>query len=557
MKHLKYFITGLLIMFGVGQAVSQETAVPQRGEIRDTEFIIRKDRVLSLPGQSRVFESSPTLPPVANAIEYNYEVKSFAATLAPVNLEFKPYQKSFTAAQGDEMQTLIKVGFGNYSSPLIQADFHTPSVEDYSFGARFRHQGFYTGPVDGANSAEDHTAFLLNGSYYKEDFELFGKLGYERDMYHFYGYTPDPETDILQDSVRQVFGTLKAMAGIRRTDKTEPFDYGANIALRLFNDSFEARESEALVRANAGFRANDFLKGGINSFISLTTPVDVNYEDISRNYFKLHPYVQYTKDAFLIKVGANVIQENDIVPNKSKDFHIYPVLGLSYQVVPELGIYGNYKGDVIRNTYYNFVRENPFLGPSEDLKNTLVNLQLDAGISGKVNEQAFYKIGFKYGDYTNMHFYGNNETDSTRFQLIYDNNSTVLEYHASLDYSFDDWYQLDASAHFYQYTLDEIDAAWHRPEWEVKLNNTFIPNERWLIHANIMAMGGINVLNLASGNRMILSTIVDLHIGADYAVTDRLSVFATGNNLLNQDYQRFNYYPVRGIQVTGGLGFKF
>jgi len=557
MKPIKYLLTGLMVITGISQGISQETPQPQRGEIRDTEFIIRKDRVLSLPRQSRVFEKSPALPPVSSSINYNYQVKKFAATLAPVNLKFEPYEKAFPKLESDQTQAIVKLGYGNYSSPLIQADYHNLTNDDNTYGAHFKHQGFYTGPVDGKNSAEDHTAFLLNGSLYRDDFEVFGKVGYERDMHHFYGYTPDPENVVLQDSIRQVFGTLKAMAGIRRVDRTEPFDYEANVALRLFNDRFDAKESEVVIRANAGFRANDFLKGGINTLLAFTSPSDIYYDDIERNYFKLQPYVQYAKDAFKIKVGANVIQENDIVPNKAKEFHIYPILNMSYYVVPELGIYGTYEGDVVRNTYYNFIRENPFLGPSDNLKNTIQNFQIDAGILGKANDQANYKVGIKYGDFTNMHFYGNNEMDSTRFQLIYDDNTKVIEYHASLDYVFDDWYQLDASAHFYQYTLDEIEAAWHRPEWEAKLNNTFTPDEKWLIHANLNAMGGIEALNLASTNQRKLGTIVDLQIGADYAITNRISAFVYGNNLLNQKYQRFNNYPVRAIQLIGGVSFKF
>ncbi|WP_339905364.1 TonB-dependent receptor [uncultured Cyclobacterium sp.] len=557
MRNLKHFITGLLVISGVFQGFSQETAGPQRGEIRDTEFIIRKDRVLSLPTQPRVFEKRPALPQVTTSINYTYQVKNFGATLAPVDLNFQPYQKSFPRPESDQTQALVKFGYGNYSSPLIQADYHSLDNEDYTYGAHFKHQGFYTGPVDGINSAEDHTDLLLNGSFYRDDFEIFGRLGYERDMHHFYGYTPDPETAIMQDSIRQVFGTFKVMAGLRRVDKTEPFDYEANLALRLFNDRYEAKETEVLIRANAGFRANDFLKGGINSLLAFTSPQDIYYEDIKRNYFKLQPYVQYAKESFKIKVGANVVQENDIVPNKTGDFHIFPILKMSYFVVPELGIYGAYEGDVIRNTYYDFIQENPFLGPSENLKNTIQNFQIDAGITGKANDQVNYKIGFKYGDFTNMHFYGNNEMDSTRFQLIYDNNSKVLEYHASLDFNFDDWYQLDASAHYYHYTLDEISFAWQRPEWEVKLNNTFTPDDKWLVHANVNAMGGINAINLVSDNQRILGTLVDLQIGADYAITKRFSAFAYGNNLLNQKYQRFSNYPVRGIQLIGGLSFKF
>jgi len=539
------------------QSNGQEGQEPDRGEIRDTEFIIRKDRVLSLPRQSRVFEKSPTLPPVAASTNYSYQVKNFFVPLEPVVLETQPYQKPFPLPAYDQTLGSAKLGFGNYSSPLIRLDIHNLPDPDKSYGLHLRHQGFYTGPVDGENSAEDHTEIGLSGSLYKDVVEIYGNLDFQRDMYHFYGYTPDPEIAIPSDSIKQVFNTIKTVVGIKRIDRSEPFDYGASFSLRLFNDRYEARESEALVKVRALFRANENLIGGINSQLAFTSPTDVNYEAINRNYFKLHPYAQYNKDGFHVEIGANVIHENDIVPNKLKEFYVFPSIFLSYHVMPSIGLYAEYKGDVIRNTYYDFVQENPFLGPSDQLRNTVQNYRIDAGISGKANDEANYKAGFRYGDYTNMHFFGNNASDSTRFQLIYDNNTRVMEYHAALDYKFDQYYQLQASAHYFQYTLDEINTAWHRPEWELHLNNTFTPDEQWTLHANLNALGGIQAINLAADSQRKLDPLLDLHLSVDYAITDRFSAFLQGNNLLNQSYERFNYYPVRSIQVIGGIGFKF
>lgn len=559
MKQLiQLIVSGVLLAVVVVVPVqSQDTGEPERGEIRDTEFIIRKDRVLSLPKQSRVFEKSPALPPVSTSTDYTYQVNDYFFPLAPVALETQPYQKPFPKPETDQTMGIAKLGFGNYSAPFFQLNLFPQPYEEAGYGLHLKHEGFYTGPVDGQNSAEDHTDIFLNGSLYKDIVEIFGKLGYQRDMYHFYGYTPQPENTVLADTIQQVFNTIHTQIGLKRIEKAEPFNYSASLSLRLFNDRYEAQESEALVKAAAGFRANDNLNGGIETELAFTSPSDVNYEAINRNYFKLHPYVQYRQEGLDIKLGANVIHENDIVPNKLKEFYVLPVASVSYQLMPEFGIYGIYEGDVKRNTYYGFIRENPFLGPSEQLRNTIQNFEVDAGISGNANDLFNYRLGLKYGDFTNMHFYGNNAMDSTRFQLIYDNNTKVLEYHGNLNYSFDEIYQMDASLHFYQYTLDEIEVAWHRPEWEVRINNSFTPNERWTLNANLHALGGINAINLASDTERDLDPLLDLHIHANYAFSGRFSAFLKGNNLLNQPYERFNYYPVRTIQVIGGVGFKF
>jgi len=538
-----------------GKAIAQDT--PDRGEIRDTEFIIRKDRVLTLPQQPRIFERPPALPPVSSKESYVYEVKNFFLDLQPVALDIQPYAKAFPKQDTDRYRSFVRAGFGNYLSPLAEAHVTSLNSDEFVYGLKLKHQGFYEGPVDGANSAEDHTNINLNGSLFRDFLEVYGDVGYARDRYNFYGYSANPVLESTPFDLEQVFNTIKFKAGVRKIDQLDVFSYDGSIGLRIFNDSYLAREHEATINASVGFRANDHLSGGISAALFFTSPSDLLYTDINRNYFKLQPFASYNKDGLNVKLGANVIQENDVVPNKNSDFNLFPLASISYQINPAFGAYASYEGDVIRNTYYGFVMENPFLGPSEQLRNTIQNFEIDAGITGTVNGEINYKFGVKYGNFTNMHFYGNNERDSTRFQLIYDTSSRVVNYHLSTDWNYEGWYQLEASANYYQYTLTDFSSPWHRPEWELSLNNTLKPASKWLVHINATLMGGIPVINLESDTTDTLSALADLHAKVDYSVSSRLSVFAIGNNLLNQSYQRFWNYPVRGIQGIVGVSYKF
>src|SRR5690606_19730068 len=193
-----------------------------------------------------------------------------------------------------------------------------------------------------------------------------------------------------------------------------------------------AREHEVGVKALVGLGPIEGkFRGGIEAQAFISSPSDSTYSDINRQFLKLHPYVGYTQDNFRIKAGINMVIENDVIPNKSSDFYIFPSLSASYHVSESFGLYATFEGDVLRKTYFDFATENPFLGPSDHLRNTIKKFQLDAGVMGAVNDAVSYKTGIKFGDFGNMHFFGNHERDSTRFQLIYDD-SKVLNYHASL-----------------------------------------------------------------------------------------------------------------------------
>jgi len=55
----------------------------------------------------------------------------------------------------------------------------------------------------------------------------------------------------------------------------------------------------------------------------------------------------------------------------------------------------------------------------------------------------------------------------------------------------------------------------------------------------------------------ILDGFIDLNAGVDYTLTKQFTAFLSLTNILNKDYQRYYNYPVNGIQVMGGIMYKF
>lgn len=534
-----------------------ETFAQQRGEVQDQEFVIRKDRVLTVPVQPRNFERIPVLPTPKSTANFNYLVKPFFFTLPPLEIAPEASQKQFPRNREELFPGFVRLGYGNYSSPLVEARYNLWEDGDYNIGAKVKHEGFYTGPIGGENSAETHTLVGLDGTLFKDYFELYGHVDYSRDMYNFYGY--DPQNILLENYVtpQNIFNTFKIKAGISNLEKMSDLNYDANLNVRLFGDSFMAVENEIGINGKVDFWFNEKLRAAVDANLSLTKPSDEFYRDINRNYFRLNPFVEYRKEGLGIKAGANIVFENDLTINKKSDFHVYPDLQASYMLDDAFGIYAGFEGDVLRKTYYDFVMENQFLGPSDQLLNTIQNFVAKVGVKGTVNGELTYEAGVNVGKFANMHFFNVSPTDSLKFNLVYDSDTRLINYTAKVGWDYQDWYKLNASVNYYQYTLNDLAAAFHRPEWELNLGNTFKPLDKLLIHANLNAMGGIVAFNRGLDTTKVLPTIFDLQLKIDYKITDQFSVFAVGNNLLNQRNQRFLNYPVRGIQGIGGLTFKF
>ncbi|MCL6258810.1 TonB-dependent receptor [Aquiflexum sp. TKW24L] len=529
----------------------------QKGEVKDQEFIIRKDRVLTLPVQPRRFDRAPALPSAKGSSSFQYDVKQYFLTLPPIGIKAEAAQKNFPRLVEELYPGFVRAGYGNYGSPLLEGRYNIWENNNYNLGAKFRHQSFSKGPVGEEASSESFSNFGLDGTYFMDVFQVYGGLKYDRHKFNFYGF--DPENLNLVDYLpsQNIFNTFQLFGGIQDIDKMEGLNYNARLGIRAFNDNFLASENEVAITANSSYWYNDNLNGTIDFDISLTSPKDEFYGDINRNYFKTKPNISYRDEALKISVGVNIVFENDVTLNKKSDFHVLPALAGEYMLSKEFGIYGAFEGDVLRKTYYDFVMENQFLGPSSQLLNTIQNFKTGAGIKGTVLDGLTYEAGFNVGKYRNMHFFANSASDSLTFNLLFDENTRVLNYRAKVGWEYEEWYKMSLTADYFHYTLSSLGAAYHRPEWEFTLNNQFTPAEKWLVYVNAHLMGGIVGFNQQSDLLVVLPAILDLQLKADYQITERISAFVIGNNLLNRNNQRFLNYPVRGIQGIVGATIKF
>lgn len=542
-----------------------------RGEVTDQEFIIRKDRVLTVPVQPRVYEKLPVLPQPKGLDDFNFTVNRYPLTLQPLVLETTPIQKPFRAPQLELYPGFLRIGYGNFASPLLEARYMATEVDQVNYSLNLGHQSFGKGPVQGEQSAESHTSLGGDVSYFTDLFEVFGGLDWNQDKYSFYGVDPINFENPDFETSDNVLNAVRVKAGIRDIEKVGPFSYEGQISFRNFKDSYMAKENEIGVSATGKFRPNEDWKGEVGISYFSTNPEDLGYSK-TRTYFAIRPEVSYKLGEFRLSAGLNLVSENDSIADKASDFRIFPNLKASYQFADEFGFFGEFSGDVQRNTYFSFVSQNPYLGPSEQLLNTIQNYKVEGGIEGQFQEAFHYRAAVNVSRYNNMSFFVNNytnnlnTTDSSRFSLVYDDKTTVFNINGELGFKFSDVYSLGTRLDLYQYDLSVQQEAWHKPTWEIRINNQVTPIEGLLVQANLNLMGGLK----ARGNDLSdifgqsgpydivkLKSIADLQLKADYQITNRFAVFAEGNNILNGKNTRWLNYPIRGIQLIGGVSMKF
>lgn len=548
-----------LVSLGLGLAHAQT-----KGEVADQEFIIRKDRVLTVPTQPRIFEKLPVLPQPKGLSDFRYLVNPFSLDLPRLNLIPTPILKNYIPPKLEVLPGFLRAGYGTYNSPLLELRYMSTESEEWTYSAQLNHQSFAQGPVAREQSSQFHNHIGVDLSYFAEQVEMFGSLHWNQDNYSIYGIDASFFDDPAFETLSNTLNTIQFQAGIREIQKTGRFTYAGDLNFRNFKDSYLATENDLGINGSAKFRPNHewTIALGMSYFVS--TPEDFQFKEI-RNFASIRPELSYLYDRFKFTAGVNVVYEDDVWANKNQDFKIFPKVKIKYQFADEFGFFGEYSGDVKRNTYHGFVQENQFLGPSSQLFNTVNLNHIKLGIEGQFQDIIHYKAGINLDRFDQLHFFVNSPVDTSRFELVYDEQVTVLNVNGELGFKFTEVYALSARLDWYKYEMTLLQEAWHRPTWELKINNQYKPIDKLLIQANINLMGGVK----AQGQMEIdaeligyipvidLKTIADLQLKADYKISNRFAVFAEGNNLVNGANLRWLNYPVRGIQVRGGVSFKF
>lgn len=542
-----------------------------QGAVQDQEFVIRKDRVLSLPTRLKFFEKLPLLPQPKGLDPFTYTITPFFLPIPAAKIQTEPATKEWKIAPVELFPGMVRVGYGNFLSPLIEGRYMSTKSKDLQYASKFYHQNFGKGPVSWREeeSKESHTELAGNASYFLDEAEVFSSLSLRRDAYTYYGqdlgFVISPTLDYAGPYFKQnkqLLGNFNL--GFRDLEKIGRIGYEGKFVLNGFRDSYAVREQELGFQGKGIVRPSSVVMASLGLSYFKTATKDLRY-DLNRTYFSLRPLVQYTLGDFQFSGGVVLVSDNDSVASSKQGIRLFPVLKSTYQVSEKIRVNSAISGDVQRTTYTSFVSENPFLGPSKQLLNTVTHLEFSAGVEGLASEKLFYRAGLNIRRQTNLHFFVNSAMDSARFELVYDDKATVVQFNSALELKLSSLYALQTRVDLYHYALSSQQAAWHRPTWMLSMNHQFTPSKKIRMQANFNLMGGLKargselqpIMSTPKFQEIALNPIMDLQLKIDYAVSSRLSIFAEGNNLLNQRNMRWMNYPVRGIQGIGGVSFKF
>ena len=515
-----------------------------------------------------------------------YNIFSF-----PVASTFTPAKGKAAAVDKTEREKIYRnyatLGFGNY--PTINAElFVTENFGRNSYvGGMLRHLSSQGG-IDDVVLDDKYYNTSLDVTYGSRERDMSWNvdLGLKNQIYNWYGLPTEnivfDEATIAAIDPKQSYNTI-ALGGKVSMEKS--FFNEASLQFKRFSDGFGSGENRFFVKPNFDFdvmeqkiKANfvvDYVGGKFEKDYLGTT--EINYSHI---IFGTKPSILYQQDDLSVNLGVGIFYTTGKINGESDGkIFVYPNVKASYRIVGDILVgYAGAEGGLNQNSYAEFVDQNPFVSPTLFVGPTDNKYDIYVGLKGKLaNAVAFNVRGsLKNEDYkplfvSNEYVIGNANqeayTNGNSFNVVYDNVKTV-SFFGEIKADFSKHVSLGINGTYNNYSTDTQSEAWNLPQLNIGTTLDFDITDKWYAGTTIFFVGERKDLisvqddltinpGTFSQKEISLDSYFDLNAHIGYKYNDRLTAFLRGNNLANQQYNRWANFPVQGVQVLLGANYKF
>lgn len=506
-----------------------------------------------------------------------YTIFSFpvASTFAPSKGKAANVDKS---ADEKIFSNYLTLGAGNFVT--INAELlitENISNTDY-FGGMLRHNSTQGGISDVVlDDKLFNTALDITYGSRKKGMTWNADLGYQNQVYNWYGIHPTIFDDATINTIdeQQNYNTLYlgGRLGLDTILKE------SSVRFTRFWDAFGSAENRFVAKPSLEF---DIVEQKIRTDFVLdysSGSFDQTYS--GGNSFKYGftnigflPSIKINKGDLSMNVGAAFFYSAAQKGGESK-FFIYPQVTGAFKLVGDLMVfYAGLEGTLQQNSYHDFVQQNFFVSPTLGVAPTDQKYDVYAGLKGKLASSVSYNIRGSYkNEYGKALFKSNGYDDSNgntdgftfgnSFNVVYDKVKTI-SFFGELKADFSENISFGINGTFSSFSTIAEKEAWNLPSIQLAATLDVTITPKWYAGTSLFFVGDRKdqfVRTSVSGffpiENITLKSYLDLNAHVGFKFSERLTFFLKGNNLANQEYQRWLSYPVQGLQVLGGASYKF
>jgi hypothetical protein len=487
-------------------------------------------------------------PATANAVKpsltYNIPAQQLKFRYTPAPLKPLAYKDT---SRPVEDRGYVKAGYGNFATPYIRAalNFGNGTVSNGNV------EGHYTSSK-GKLPYQQFSRYGIkaNGIFQlDENHSLQARAGFSGQNLYRYGYKPDTLV-IPEDSLKLNYNNihLGATLGNRKANNLGVY-YKAVLDGHFFSDNHNGNETalhydlplEKILNEKVTFEVG--IKGVLHK---------LNTDDTS-----------FSNNLTMVRAGASfTVKENlkvklALMPSwSSGNFNLLPVIEVeSYMPDKDLVLQAGVTGSYIENTWRSLTAFNPWIVQPTQL-NHARNIEFFGAVKGTLSENWFYRIKGSFNRRYNQALYVNDSIDGRTFLVRWEPSMNIVTGLAELVWQQGDKYTWTNTLVMNGYSgLKQSSKAYGLLPFEI--TSTFRGKILDKLTGKVDLYNFGQAWRLGNGKPDKGEGGVDLNLGAEFEVYKNVKLWLQFNNLFNNEYQRWNQYPVLGFQAIGGVIFKF
>lgn len=542
----KYFIlfTSFFLPATLLQA-QDTTALP--GNLSNQSITITSEYTPTLKESSKInFSASENLPALPKTmLRYNVPAQPVATNYQPLTLY--PLAVSIDTGTNWLNTNFVKLGYGNLSTPYAEAGFSFGDGVHNAISIYSTHtqsKGSLPFQKFGKTYAGASGVFNLQNMH-NLDMGVF----VERNTQYEYGFVNAQQQFSESDLLRRYF-TFGANATLEnKQPNAYNIDYRPAISLKTLNDNRSASEMNFRVEIPVTKKLSEELSFGLGLTADITSFKTTNTA-INNSIFYIAPAIAYATDRFSISAGATPSWDG-------KNVYLLPQISLEVSPAQHFTFLAGWKGYYNKTTYQSLTKINPWIQHPTELLNNRVN-EVYGGLKGSAGEHLTYnaKVGFQ--NLYNLPLFINNNTDGRTFMVVNESKLNNLYIHGEAAYTKSENFSFTAgiTKNFYSALSDN-----RNPFGQVPLELSAAL--RWKLFKNIYLksdaffLNGISYLGHANNAVEKLPSAFDLNAGVEINLIKNIGIWFQVNNIFNNQYQRWNQYPVLGTNFLGGVILNF
>lgn len=491
-------------------------------------------------------ELTPSMPPAeAGRLQQQYEVPQQALYYTYRSLPVRPLALGKDTAKPSPAN-YIKAGGGNLST--FYADLgigglkgdnwesainaHHISQNGDILGQKFWHTGL---DASGTLHANGHAWMLgLEGNYRR-----YGLYGYDHDLYKY--DESSLKLNYADAAIR--FGVKNEQEGIWG------IDYAPTVSVTFNAGTLIDWERTIGINAPFSKKIDESLAVslGINAAFTHTKADTFSQEN---NIFQLAPALSYTKERFSGRFGLSPTF------GMNGNSYLLPDINAQYLVSDRFKVKAGWKANLVQNTFQQMYLKNPFLSGAQHMEQTR-NDEVFGGFEAGIGKHFSFDAQVSWWQYNNLAVFRTAPiADGKSFIVNYDPKVNAVSLQASLRYQVANTFSAGFSGAWYGFYNSKNDKVWQEPAVRLKGDVQWQILKELNINAYLLVLDEIYAPNTI-GSHTKLNGVADLGIGAEYQLVKQLSLWINTGNLLNRENERWLGYQGYGINVYGGLRFRF